>query len=222
MKTDTPTTRNLTSSAAPSPRWVGHSCPTRGAAPTLHSALNTQRSALPRRRGLSLPEVLISLSISALLLTAVATAFSASASAIDINDRFFRASQAARVSVAQLTSQIRRCDSCQVGGTYDGVSNTVFANNIGIIYEDLLDGTLKNVTYKHDPTKNELQLVVNGTTVALAHNVTAVMFISDMAPDPVTLAKVPVNVTIDITVAVGNEQIHVRGSAVPRHVIIFR
>src|SRR4051812_13330666 len=93
------------------------------------------------RRRLSLPEVLISLAISALPLTPVAAASSASASAIDINDRFFRASQAARVSSAQLTSILRRCDSCQVGGTYDGVSSTVTASYVGVIYEDLLDGS---------------------------------------------------------------------------------
>ncbi|HEX2973414.1 MAG TPA: prepilin-type N-terminal cleavage/methylation domain-containing protein, partial [Tepidisphaeraceae bacterium] len=53
------------------------------------------RSWLRPRRGLSLVEVMISLVICSLLLTAVATAFRASTMAIEDNDQFFRASQAA-------------------------------------------------------------------------------------------------------------------------------
>src|SRR5438067_5158959 len=89
-----------------------------------------------RARGMSLPEVLISLTITAMLLSAVAAAYAASSAAISVNDRFYRASQAARVSMAQILNMVRRCDSCQVGGTYDGVSATVTASNIGIIYTD--------------------------------------------------------------------------------------
>ena len=56
----------------------------------------------PRRRGMSIVEVLISLAIVAMLLTAVAAAFSSSAQIIETNDQFFRASQAARVSLTRM------------------------------------------------------------------------------------------------------------------------
>src|SRR2546421_10256836 len=112
----------------------------------LWSRLNA--SAQRRNRGLSLPEVLVSLTISALLLVAVAAAFSASAAAISVNDRFFRATQAARVSMEQILTLVRRCQSCQVGGTYDGVSPSVTAHYLGIIYNDEITGASTNVTYQ--------------------------------------------------------------------------
>src|SRR5687768_67366 len=64
----------------------------------------------PSRSGLSIVEVMISLTIAAMLLTAVAAAFTASSDVIDHNDQFFRACQAARVSMNQMLTQIRRAD----------------------------------------------------------------------------------------------------------------
>src|SRR5699024_1418792 len=71
---------------------------------------------LPRRRrsrGLGLVELLISLAITASLLTAIAAAFSSSASLIDNNDKFFRATQSGRVALHQILTEVRRCDSVQ-------------------------------------------------------------------------------------------------------------
>src|SRR4051812_7948867 len=70
-----------------------------------------------RARGLSLVECLISLAITALLLTGVAAAFRASAAAIKINDQFFRASQAARISLNQIMTEVRRCQNGVVGAS---------------------------------------------------------------------------------------------------------
>ena len=67
-----------------------------------------------RRRGLSLPEIMIGLAITVLLLTATAAAFNASAQAVSMNDKFFRASQSARVSLNQVLTEIRRCDAVSV------------------------------------------------------------------------------------------------------------
>ena len=178
-----------------------------------------------RTRAMSLPEVLISLTITAMLLCAVAGAYAASSAAISVNDRFYRASQAARVSMAQILNMVRRCDSCQVGGTYDGVSATVSASYIGIIYTDQLTGAVRSATYQRagSPT-NQLQLVQDGQTHPLAHNLTSLTFTADMAPDPGSAsgAKVPVSITVDMTVTIGTEVVHIRGSAVPRHVIVYK
>src|SRR5947209_11275949 len=62
------------------------------------------------RRGLSIIEASISLSISTMLLVAVAAAFTSSASAIDMNDQFFRATQAGRVSLNQVLAAVRQAD----------------------------------------------------------------------------------------------------------------
>src|SRR5215218_4356873 len=66
------------------------------------------------RRGLSIVEVMISLTICSFLLVAVAAAYNASASAVEMNDRFFRATQAGRVTMNQLLTEIRRADAVQV------------------------------------------------------------------------------------------------------------
>ena len=64
-----------------------------------------------RRRGLSLAEVMISLAITSMLLTAIAAAFQSSSQVIENNDRFFRATQSARVAINQITTEVRRCDA---------------------------------------------------------------------------------------------------------------
>jgi Tfp pilus assembly protein PilW len=68
--------------------------------------IQSRRPARRRRRlGLSLVEVMISTAISATLLLAAGGAFVASTKAIENNDRFFTASQAARPSAAARPSR---------------------------------------------------------------------------------------------------------------------
>ena len=186
------------------------------------------RSVKPRnksgRRGLSLPEVLISLAITALLLTAIAGAFAASASAIEINDRYFRASQAARVSMEQLCSLLRRATAFDVGDGAYGNASSYSASKISIMYLDLVDGTQKSAVYQYDATNKVLQLVVGTNTYPLAHNISGVTFTSDLIPDPGSGsgAKMPVNCSVDITVQINEEQVHIRGSAVPHYAVIYK
>src|SRR5690348_5545531 len=75
---------------------------------TLSNHLGRAHSAL---RGMSLPEVLISLAISSIVLTGVAVAWVTASNVVQQNDQFFRATQAARVSVNQLMTEARRCQS---------------------------------------------------------------------------------------------------------------
>ena len=75
------------------------------------SRTNPHRS---RSRGLGIVEMVISLAIAAMLLTAVAAAFTASAAAVEVNDDFFRATQAARVSMNQILTDLRRADGVEV------------------------------------------------------------------------------------------------------------
>ena len=69
----------------------------------------TQNPKAPR--GFSIAEVMLSLAITSMLLVGVAAAYSASSAAVDGNDRFFRTTQAARVTMTQLLTEIRRADS---------------------------------------------------------------------------------------------------------------
>ena len=74
-----------------------------------------------QRRGLSVVEALISLAISSLLLVGVASAYNASADAAEQNDRFFRATQAGRVSMNQILTEIRRADKIVTATTNDSI-----------------------------------------------------------------------------------------------------
>lgn len=76
---------------------------------------------LRQRRGLSFVEAMISLAISSLLLVGVASAYNASADAAEGNDRFFRATQAARVSMNQMLTEIRRADKITTAPTNDSI-----------------------------------------------------------------------------------------------------
>ncbi len=66
---------------------------------------------------MSLIEVMISLAITAILLVAVAVAYKASSDAINANDAYFKASQAGRIAMNQMLTEIRRADAVQVTGT---------------------------------------------------------------------------------------------------------
>src|SRR5205823_7082731 len=71
------------------------------------------------RRGMSIAEVMISMAIAALLLVGVSAAYTASADAVEANDNFFRATQAGRVTMTQLLTEIRRADSVLTAPTND-------------------------------------------------------------------------------------------------------
>src|SRR5687768_12465106 len=156
------------------------------------------------RAGMSLVEVMISLAISATLLAAVAAAFSASASAIEHNDQFSRAAQAARISVNQIMSEIRKA---QVGdpGTGGWVSDEQI--------EFTTEGGVKR-TYALDRTNNCLMMTVHDPltpqTVRLASHINALRFTTN--GDAVSMV---------VTVKVGSNSATLSGSAVPRRIIKF-
>ena len=156
------------------------------------------------RRGLSLVEVMISTSIAAVLLTAAGAAYSASTKAIEYNDQFFTAAQAARVSMGQMMSAFRRCQAVQI-----------YSDHADVI---TFDG--HNRTYKYDPTAKQLLLVNNdmpGTPpYVLARNVAAATFNSDMAPNPQTQILAVVRVAVSLTIMVNTNQILLNGAAAPR------
>ena len=163
-----------------------------------------------RPRGLSLVEVMISLAIAALLLTGVAAAYSASASAIDMNDRFFRASQAARVSMHQLLTEVRRSQAVQVPS----------ATQI-----DVITATAQDRSYRFDSAAGKLKLITNESTTdpdyTLASNVTAASFVADTEPDPSTGINRVVRVTVTVTVKIGDNEVRLSGSAAPRRSLVY-
>jgi type II secretory pathway component PulJ len=150
------------------------------------------------RRGLSIAEVLISLAISAMLLVGVATAYNASASAVEGNDRFFRATQAGRVTMTQLINEIRKAESINVAPTNDSIIITRRAD-LRVNSEE------QSREFKYNATNKKITLKIyykkaDGSTYqspdyALASNVTEAKFGPAEQVGGVD-ARVPVTVVI--------------------------
>lgn len=170
------------------------------------SSANTIKTAVlsrTRNAGMSLVEVMISLAISSTLLAAVAAAFTASASAIEHNDQFVRAAQAARISVSQIMSEVRKA---QVGDP--GTS--------GLVQDQRLELTTDaGVRRIYSLVGQELMMTVD----------------DPIAPEPVRLAgnieslRFSTNgdsVSMLVTVKVGSNSATLSGSAVPRRIMQFQ
>jgi hypothetical protein len=163
------------------------------------------------RRGLSLAEVMISLAISTFLLVAVAAAYTASADAVEMNDKFFRATQAGRVTMNQLLTEIRRADEV-----------AVFADHIEIFRP--VQNRLPNEftrTYKYDAANKQMKLQISYLPPAapspwysLARNVEQATFgPAEMDPTPPSrVLRVPVTLVVKI----GNNEVRLSGSSGPR------
>jgi type II secretory pathway pseudopilin PulG len=174
------------------------------------------------RAGLSLPEAMISLAITSLLLVAVATAFTNASQAIEMNDSFFRCSQAARVTMDQMLGEIRNCDSLDMST----------ANTIKIIRPVVGSGLYARQTneterdFVYDTTNQRITLQImystgtNSPVYELASNVTTASF------GPATMGtdyngatipiQVPLTVTVQTGVGNGSSTVVLNGSAGPR------
>jgi len=151
------------------------------------------------RRGMSLPEVLISLTISSLVLTGVAVAWVSSSQVVEQNDQFFRASQAARVCVNQIMTEARRCQS-----------GVVSANSL-----ELTLGSGEKRTYALDSANHNLTMTMEALptpqTSIMARNVNDASFSTDGT-----------TITLTITIQVGNNTMLVNGSALPRRTVVYK
>ena len=180
-----------------------------------------------RRAGLSLVEAMIALVIAATLLTAVSAAFTSTAKAMEINDDFFRATQAARVSLVRMLAQVR----CGVVNEKNS-SGVVFADNttlnyVNIIYDVIQpNGTVlpKNVTYRYDSGTKKIIMVTNDSTTdpdyTLAQNVTDCKWVIGIGEDA-NNSKCVSQVSISIVVKVGDNSVRLSGSAAPRRTLKY-
>ena len=163
-----------------------------------------------RRLGLSLVEVMISLSIAALLLTAAATAFNVSAAAVEDNNKFFRATQAARVSLHQILTNVRRGSVKLESGPHWVRLTTAPAPG-----ETVGD----DVTYEYRPEAKQLVLVTNDSTedpdYVLASNVADMTFGVESGTD-YNNDDCVANVTVTIRVKVDGNVVTLSGAAAPR------
>ncbi|HZL37819.1 MAG TPA: prepilin-type N-terminal cleavage/methylation domain-containing protein [Tepidisphaeraceae bacterium] len=174
-----------------------------------------QPRRIPRkRRGLSLLEAMISLVISTILLVAVSAAFQASAKAVELNDSYFRCSQAGRVTMIQMLTEMRRADAVQVdsGGTWVQVIRPMDQLTPNEIY--------RQFTYDAANQRITLQIFYTGSTSSavyeLAANVNACSFgPADMGTD-YNNSLVAVRIPVTITCTSGGNSVTLSGAAAPR------
>jgi type II secretory pathway pseudopilin PulG len=161
------------------------------------------------RTGLSLVEALISLAITAMLLVSVSMAFTSSTQVVQANDEFFRATQAARVGLNQMLTEVRRATVIQ------GSPN---AYSISMLTDDAEDRT-----YLYDPDAKKLYLylgdVADNVRYTLCNNVKSATFSVDSVVKNNASHVVRVAVTMDVEY--GSNHIQLSGSAAPRREVSY-
>ena len=174
------------------------------------------RTAAFARRGLSIAEVMISLTISTFLLVAVAAAYNASADAVEMNDRFFRATQAGRVTMNQLLTEIRRADYVNVNG-----------NVVEIIRpaQNRLPNEVSRAFW-YDPAVKQMKLQISYTSppaaapkspwYVLSRNVEAATFGPAEIQKDANNADIVTRVPVQVVVRIGANEVRLSGASGPR------
>jgi len=125
-----------------------------------------------RRRGLGLFELLVSLAISATLLTAVGAALNTATQAYQINQEQSTLTQRARLAMNRILAEIR---NTQLHAPLTTSVSTQFAG--GAIVNDIGINMFTNadvpVTYKYDAANQQLLMIDNNVTHVMLHGVTA-------------------------------------------------
>ena len=156
------------------------------------------------KTGFTVAELLIALSISGILLVAVAVAFNASAVNYQQNEDIFKAINGARQALFRITTQLRTADAVDP----DSPSNEC----------TLITAAGEDITYRYNNTDNKLYLITNDdlsdSDYVLCDNVTAVACTKNSVVEDSQI-KVK-SVQISITVASGNVRRTVSTAAVIR------
>ena len=125
-----------------------------------------------RRRGLGLFELLVSLAISATLLTAVGAALHTATQAYQINQEQSTLTQRARLAMNRMLAEIR---NTQLHAPLTASVVTQFAG--GVIVNDIGINMFTNanvpVTYQYDAANQQLLMIDNNVTHVMLHGVTA-------------------------------------------------
>lgn len=157
-----------------------------------HRLFNIHRyreAASMHGRGFTVAELLISLIILGILLTAAAVAFDASVTNFTANEDIFRAMNTARQALFRITSDLRT------------------AQSVGLIPDDDVDNQQCSIqtangdflTYRYDADAGILYLDVNAGSYILCEDVTAISFDrTTLADDPFAVKNVQITLTVTI------------------------
>jgi type II secretory pathway pseudopilin PulG len=151
---------------------------------------------------MGLVEMLIALAITSALLTAVAVATAASARIVTETDAFTRAAQTARVTLNLILADCRR-------GQPD--PHSITNHELRVLTAENIDRT-----YTYDEAKRQIIVVNNDvpgdTGRPVTNNVAGVTFTATSDGSPLATRRVTVNLTVEV----GRNTIHLTGSAAPR------
>jgi type II secretory pathway pseudopilin PulG len=196
------------------------------------------------RRGLSIAEVMISLAITSMLLTAIAAAFHSSSQIITENDEFFRATQAARVCLNQILTEVRRADIMPAVADNSGpFPIPAVGPDLVPISRPLAAHTSMELIryYRYNPVAKRIELyfqdkdgnVTPGTPGGTPFEVPGYPVASNvqnLPQNPPFAAEIGVDkynvkyvkrVTVSLDIGVGNNFIRLSGSATPRRNIKY-
>jgi Tfp pilus assembly protein FimT len=163
------------------------------------------RRVPPRRRGLGIVELLVSLAIAATLLVATAAAINASLRAYRINQDHAQLQQRARLAMNRMVSAIRASTAHSAAGP--SISMT--------------DEAGQPLAFRHDPARRELLLVRNGKSHVLCRNVTGFSVVTESTrSEQAARAGSPPDllacVTLRLTATAGRQSLTLSASAAPR------
>jgi hypothetical protein len=166
-------------------------------------------------------EAMVSMAITTMLLAGIATAFVASADAVEQNDQFFRASQAARTTMTQVLVEARRADAVMCGE--NGATDYFDV----IRPEEVLEPEESYRRYKFDPTTRQVTLTIyklDGTTTGpfvMVRNVESATFGPPQMGVDANNATVVQRLPVTLTIKVGKNLITLNGAAGPRRAMKF-
>jgi prepilin-type N-terminal cleavage/methylation domain-containing protein len=144
-------------------------------------------------RAFTLVECLISLAISAILLTAMAVAFNASAINYRENEQMYQAINNARQALTRMTSQLRTAGYQVAQDVWGGVDPLAPANQC-----NFWTCTGQDITYEFRSADGKLYLITNddGSEYVLCSNVVNATFTKTAAADPNDCKSVQISLTV--------------------------
>jgi prepilin-type N-terminal cleavage/methylation domain-containing protein len=156
------------------------------------------------KNGFSLVELLIALAITAMLMVAMAFAFSSSMMSYRTNEELFKAVNSARQAMYRITTELRTATTVDPNGP---ANECTFITAGG-----------QNITYEYRDTDSKLYLITNsnGQEYVLCDNVSAMNFIKETDIDPEDGLIFVKSVQISMTVQVGHAERKVSAAAVIR------
>ncbi|MHC4643343.1 MAG: PulJ/GspJ family protein [Planctomycetota bacterium] len=154
------------------------------------------------KNGFSIVELLIALAITAILMVAVAVAFSASMMSYRQNEDIFKAVNSARQALYRITTELRTATAVDPNGP---------ANECSFITAGGQD-----ITYEYRDTDSKLYLITNSDSqeYVLCDNVSAMTFTRETRTvEAVTFVA---SVQVSMTVEIGDAERNVSAAAVIR------